>query len=85
MSEQPFERFARHYDRFMLRYVDYRSWVDYIEKLFRHYKQKPVRVLDLACGTGIPTLLLAERGYQMVGLDRSAAMLNVLRSCLEVE
>jgi SAM-dependent methyltransferase len=36
-------------------------------------------VLDLACGTGSMTLALAERGFDMIGLDRSCEMLSVAR------
>lgn len=37
------------------------------------------RVLELACGTGRLTILLAARGLQMTGLDVSAAMLERAR------
>lgn len=63
----------------MMRYVDYRGWVDYVERIFKRFKVKPQSVLDLACGTGIPTILMAKRGFRMVGVDRSAEMLEVLR------
>lgn len=33
------------------------------------------RLLDLCCGTGQVCRALAERGYRVVGLDRSPAML----------
>ncbi len=40
----------------------------------------PVReVLDLGCGTGGITALLADRGYDMIGLDISPEMLNIAR------
>ncbi len=78
MIEKPFKRFAFCYDRFMLRFVDYKAWVDYVERVFRRFKSEPKRILDLACGTGIPTVLLAIRGYKMVGLDRSEEMLGLL-------
>ena len=80
MPTQPFQEFARHYDRFMVRYVDYPGWVDYVEKIFRKFKVEPKTVLDLACGTGLPTVLMAKRGYRMVGVDRSEDMLRVLRA-----
>jgi len=35
-----------------------------------------VSVLDLGCGTGRHALVLAERGFRVVGVDRSAQMLN---------
>jgi SAM-dependent methyltransferase len=34
-------------------------------------------ILDLACGTGVHCIGLAEKGYQMVGLDLSFAMLAI--------
>ena len=76
---RPFEEFARHYDRFMLRYVDYRAWVDYVERIFRKHKAEPKTILDLACGTGIPTVILARRGYSVIGVDRSPRMLEALQ------
>ncbi len=39
----------------------------------------PARVLDLACGTGDLAAALAQRGYEVVGLDGSAAMLDLAR------
>lgn len=40
----------------------------------------PVReVLDLGCGTGGITAILADKGYDMIGLDISPDMLNVAR------
>jgi SAM-dependent methyltransferase len=80
MVQEPFFRFNRHYDAFMVKYVDYKGWVDYVERVFRCFKVEPKTLLDLACGTGIPTLLLAKRGYRLTGVDRSEEMLAVLRS-----
>lgn len=39
----------------------------------------PFWVLDLACGTGTLSLMLAQAGYTVIGLDRSAAMLAQAR------
>jgi ubiquinone/menaquinone biosynthesis C-methylase UbiE len=36
---------------------------------------KPLDVLDVGCGTGFLSLLLAERGHRVVGLDFAPAML----------
>jgi len=39
-----------------------------------------VRILDLGCGTGGLTLACAERGAEVVGIDRNAGMLEVARA-----
>lgn len=36
-------------------------------------------VLDLACGTGRLSILLARQGFQVTALDRSEGMLNLFR------
>ena len=55
--------------------VDYTDWADYIEKHFRRRGLPGNTVLDLACGTGSLTYELAQRGYEMIGVDLSADML----------
>lgn len=65
---------AECYDRFTTD-VDYPRWADYLERQFARIG-RPVRtVLDLACGTGSLTCLLAGRGYEMIGVDISPDML----------
>lgn len=55
---------------------DYESECDIIERAIAVYARRPVRsILDLGCGTGNHALPLACRGYQVVGVDRSAPML----------
>jgi len=80
MIREPFSRFNRHYDKFMVKYVDYKGWVDYVVRIFGRFRSDPRTILDLACGTGIPTIMLARRGYRMTGVDRSPEMLAVLES-----
>ncbi len=73
-----FSRFAPYYDRFMSKYVNYAGWVNYVRRIFRYYGCRPRLILDLACGSGVPTLLLAREGYRLIAVDRSEAMLEVL-------
>lgn len=57
--------------------VDYERWADYMEKQFRRISRPVHTVLDLACGTGTLSCLLARRGYEMIGADFSPDMLSV--------
>ena len=60
---------------------DYLAETDLIERVFRLYGQRPIRrVLDLGCGTGGHAVPLAERGYDVVGVDRSPDMLERARA-----
>lgn len=69
-----YEGLARFYDG-LTRDVDYARWADWYESWFRQSAVPVQIVLDLACGTGTLTCLLAERGYSMLGADQSAEML----------
>ena len=73
--DRQFSVLARYYDT--LNYnADYGQVADYIESVFTLYNKTPELVLDLACGTGMLTMELARRGYDMIGLDLSSEMLN---------
>jgi ubiquinone/menaquinone biosynthesis C-methylase UbiE len=75
---KPYEKFAYAYDE-MMSNVNYIRWANYIESLFKHYNYEPRRILEVACGTGALTTLLAEKGYEMWGVDRAEGMLAVAR------
>ena len=56
--------------------IDYERWSSFLEACFdRYLPARPRIVLDLACGTGRMTFPLADRGYDMIGIDGSADML----------
>src|SRR4051812_40704867 len=48
----------------------------YLCELLERHPVAGRRALDLACGTGTLALLLADDGWDVVGLDSSAAMLD---------
>jgi SAM-dependent methyltransferase len=51
-----------------------------LDRLLQTHGNGPVRsVLDLGCGTGNHALPLVQRGYEVVGVDRSARMLESAR------
>ena len=72
-----FSRYANYYDVFY-RTKNYKRECDFLEQLFRRYSQgKPKTILDLGCGTGGHTLMLARRGYRVTGIDASRSMLRI--------
>jgi SAM-dependent methyltransferase len=73
-----YEGFAEVYDTFM-QDTPYDEWTAYIERIWEHFGLKPKLVCDLACGTGSITTRLAAKGYDMIGIDLSDAMLNKAR------
>jgi SAM-dependent methyltransferase len=66
---------ARYYDS-LTQDVPYRAIADYYEALFKRSGIPVKSILDMACGTGTLTCLLADRGYDMIGVDGSAEMLS---------
>lgn len=69
---------APSYDSFT-RDVDYADICNYLESWFPAARCPVKTVLDLACGTGSLTWLLAERGYETIGVDCSEEMLAQAR------
>lgn len=78
MSDGMYESFAQVYDMFMDN-VPYEAWKEYILREFEKEKIDSGLVLDLGCGTGRMTRLLAEAGYDMIGVDVSEEMLMTAR------
>lgn len=89
---EPYTDFASVYDVFMDT-APYRKWCDRIEQAIRKYgvsrknpggkdSSDPLAaerdlVVDLGCGTGTLTEMLAQEGYDMIGVDLSVDMLRV--------
>jgi ubiquinone/menaquinone biosynthesis C-methylase UbiE len=78
--------FADFYDELMSD-VDYAALAEYYDVLIRENREncgngipdcKTERgiLLDLACGTGTLSVLMAERGWDVIGVDSSAEMLS---------
>jgi len=73
-----YDELSADYDRF----VDWPSRLDaelpFIERQLQAVAARTV--LDAACGTGMHTLALAEKGYEVAGTDISAPMIEVART-----
>lgn len=73
---EAYTSFARVYDTFMDN-VPYGEWCGYVAGLLEKYGISDGLVLDLGCGTGSLTELLAQKGYDMIGVDCSEDMLEI--------
>ena len=71
---EAYGRFAGVYDIFMDN-VNYDEWTDYIIEALVQDGIKDGLVLELGCGTGTVTEMLAGAGYDMIGIDNSEEML----------
>ncbi|MEO0166430.1 MAG: class I SAM-dependent methyltransferase [candidate division WOR-3 bacterium] len=74
----PFTKIPPYYDKLMS-FINYRSWVNYIERIIKMHKIEERLLLDLACGTGVCLELWREKDYQVIGLDASEGMLEIAR------
>ena len=73
---EAYTSFARVYDTFMDN-VPYKEWADYLGKILKEYGIDDGLVLDLGCGTGSMTEMLASSGYDMIGVDNAEEMLEI--------
>lgn len=69
--------YALYYDAFYHE-KDYAAECAFLEKVFEKYASKKIKtILDIGCGTGGHALELAKRGYAVVGIDASEAMVDI--------
>ena len=71
-----YEALAASYDR-LTRDVDYEATVDFYRQILKREGLCPRTAVDLACGTGSITALLARMGLDVTGVDMSEEMLTV--------
>ena len=70
-----YEEFASVYDMFMEE-IPYKKWLANITQILQKEGVHNGLVLELGCGTGTFTELMAESGYDMIGVDSSLEMLE---------
>ena len=57
--------------------IPYPQMLDYMEALLQRHGKRPQSVLDLACGTGSMSVLMAKKGYRVLAADLSEDMLSM--------
>jgi len=79
-----YENLAVSYDR-LTNDVDYEATVAFYNEILSREGLKPRTAVDLACGTGSVTKLLARQGLSVTGVDMSEEMLTVAwEKCMEL-
>ena len=74
-----FGKYAQFYDS-LYQDKDYEAECDFLEEIFSRFASSPAKsILDLGCGTGGHAIVLANRGYEVTGVDRSEVMLAAAR------
>lgn len=73
---ESYTSFAAVYDMFMDN-IPYEEWASYVISFLREEGIDDGLVLDLGCGTGSLTEILAREGYDMTGIDLSPDMLQI--------
>jgi len=71
-----YHNLAVSYDR-LTNDVDYEATVDFYYEILKQEGLHPRTAVDLACGTGSVTAILAQKGLRVIGVDLSEEMLTV--------
>ena len=71
-----YEALAASYDR-LTNDVDYKATVAFYREILAAEGLRPRTAVDLACGTGSVSVLLAKQGLRVIGVDMSEEMLTV--------
>ena len=80
-----YKNLAGSYDR-LTNDVDYQAVIDFTHEILKREGVSPRTVVDLACGTGSTTAILAEMGYRVTAVDLSEDMLTqAMDKCAGVE
>lgn len=76
MNKQ-FQKYANYYDA-IYKEKDYKKEADFLAKVIKKYSKSKVKnILSLGCGTASYDILLAKKGFKILGVDRSQRMVEI--------
>ncbi|HJX58985.1 MAG TPA: class I SAM-dependent methyltransferase [Patescibacteria group bacterium] len=80
-----FGKYSQYYD-LIYRDKNYPEEVHFIQKMIKRFsKKKAASIISLGCGSGNHEVLLAKKGYQILGIDRSETMLSAFQKKIDVQ
>lgn len=79
---EAYSHLSKMYD-YLMDDVDYDHWVQYLDLFITNNYSNAESVLELACGTGNITSLLAQKNYRIDAVDLSEEMLTVAQEKLK--
>jgi SAM-dependent methyltransferase len=75
MKANVFDVYSQYYD-LLYQDKDYDAETNYIDTLIKSFSKNAASVLELGSGTGIHACILAQLGYDVMGIDQSKTMLD---------
>lgn len=70
------KQYAKIYD-FVYQDKDSEKETEVLEEIFKEHQVK--KILDIGCGTGRHSTILAQKGYDVLGIDNSLEMINIAK------
>lgn len=71
-----FENLALVYDK-LASDIDYHKWANKMEESILEFGNGGKKLVEMCCGTGAISYIMAQKGYQVVGIDNSEDMLEI--------
>lgn len=71
-----FEKYAHYYD-LLYQDKDYEAECDYLISLVKRFKQQTKKILEFGSGSGIHGRILANAGFEVIGIERSQEMIDL--------
>lgn len=76
-----FDKYSEYYD-ILYNDKDYASEAGFIDTIIKKYRPNAKSILNLGCGTGTHDFLLAQKGYDITGIDCSGSNIKKANSKL---